>query len=41
MELRFCRVSLPGSRETTEDPGKVSAIYIREILPPDRAERIE
>ncbi len=41
MEVRFCRVTLPATGDASQDPVRVSAIHIREIAPPEGAQRIE
>ena len=41
MEMRYRQVTLPPPQGSTEAPVKVSAIHLREIAPPEGAQRIE
>ena len=41
MEMRYHRLMLPAPKGSAEEPVKVSAIHMREVAPPDGADRIE
>ncbi len=41
MELRYCNVTLPPTRDRTQAPMEVWGIHLRELNPPENATRIE